>query len=219
MKKIFLITAAVIVGLSGLGFWAYHHYTSRDVATTEIGVEDNFFDFDIIVDNPLPISQQNNKIENEPDSNNKETTYKPDEQEGQNEKTNESQSEIPTATAPLTPEEQVKHKFEPVFQKLESAALDRLDTLTKNAWQEYKDHKEGKSSRSLIDISSIYMSAAKKLEKKVDNTFSKLMDQMKTEINESGINNDLLTEIEVHYRQAIKTKKSEIMDKVYEIMG
>jgi hypothetical protein len=58
------------------------------------------------------------------------------------------------------------------------------------------------------------MSAANKLQDKVDTTFYKILGQMKAELKANGLNYDLAKKAESSYKQAIAAKKSEMMDKV-----
>ena len=114
---------------------------------------------------------------------------------------------------PVT-EDQIRAKYEPIFRSLEEVALARLDALVQNAYAEYQSN-----SNSLVDISSRYMSAGNKLQNKVDNAFYSLLEKLKSELKDADLSMNLVNEVEVNYHQAIRSKKSEIMDKAYEFIG
>lgn len=227
MKKGLLITLAIILVLAGGGYGAYYYLTNKDVAPAEIGVADDFFDFDILIEDSVetpPASDKSTPSANsgsateqvEPALGNKQD---PDQDSTNKDKTTQAPDQAkPVKDEPVT-EDSIRAKYEPKFLALEDTALSRLDTLKENAWAEYQRNKAGESSSSLVDISSIYMSAGNKLQSKVDNAFYALLEKMKQELTDADLSMDLLNETELHYHQTIRSKKSEIMSKATDIMG
>lgn len=113
-----------------------------------------------------------------------------------------------STTIKTTKEEQIKAKYTAIFQDLQSIAMNKIDQLASRAIVEYKQGK------SITSLSSTYMSAANKLQEKVDEAFYQQLDRMKSELKANGLSNDLAIKAESTYKKAIAEKKSEMMDKV-----
>lgn len=230
MKKGLIITVSIILILAAGGYGTYYYFTNKDIEPAAIGVADDFFDFDSLISGISTPSSVTNSSNEAAMSDAKSQQVQPalggagtsssDSGTNHSNETNNSNvdpSADPPNAQPLpVTEDSIREKYEPVFRSLEETALTRLDTLMQNAYDEYKANKAGKSSSTLANISSRYMSAGNKLEDKVDDTFNTLLDQMEKELKEAKLSTALVSEIEEHYRETISSKKAEIMDKAYE---
>ncbi|GGG07706.1 hypothetical protein [Paenibacillus aceti] len=221
-RKPLWITLIVLVVLVGGGYGGYYYISHRDIQAADIGVEQDFFDFSDFGDLDSVLSgDPDDTAKGEKDG--QETSGNAtSEQNGQEPSTDGSQAEGGKSSnakdsthsdAPKDEKKRIEDKYSKVFKKLESTALSKLDTLAENALQDYR------TGRSLADLSSTYMSAANKLQSKVDSTFNSLLDQMKDELKEAGLDNELATKAESEYKQAIANKKSEMMKKVTKVSG
>lgn len=206
-----LLTSMIIVGVSWGGFY---HYTHKDIQASDIGLDSDFFDFsefnndsDTTTSKPSPeeeihdpTSDSETKTREDNDPSNKGSVSKSSEKSAMN---NNSSTTIKT-----TKEEQIKAKYTAIFQDLQSIAMNKIDQLASRAIVEYKQGK------SITSLSSTYMSAANKLQEKVDEAFYQQLDRMKSELKANGLSNDLAIKAESTYKKAIAEKKSEMMDKV-----
>lgn len=213
-KKILLSTLIVVLLLAGGGWWTVHHYTHRDISTADIGVEDNFFDFDEFIieadisDGDAAGIESDPSIDTEIDL----KTELPADHNVDTKKDSQETQVDPVSHAEKTPEAIVKQKYDKMFDNLQDVATSRLDTLANNALNDYK------SGRSLRDVSSTYMSAANNLQDKVDDTFNKALVRMKQELDEKGLDRNLTKEVEASYHEAIANKKSELTNQMIAII-
>lgn len=229
MKKGLLITLIIILILIAGGYGTYYYLTNKDVKPEAIGVAEDFFEFESMIEEMLDPSSSLRDPQGEamsgsesirvepalgssesssinPGSNNSDASHSGN-------KVNASTDQPEVDHQPVT-EDQIRAKYEPIFRSLEEVALARLDALVQNAYAEYQSN-----SNSLVDISSRYMSAGNKLQNKVDNAFYSLLEKLKSELKDADLSMNLVNEVEVNYHQAIRSKKSEIMDKAYEFIG
>lgn len=219
-KKILLSSLVLVLLVAGGAWWAFNYYTHRDVSTADIGVEDNFFDFDeFIIDDELlaegdgaPATED---VETLASSISGEADPKTTPAEPSTEKKADAKQEpkTPAANAGKDSTAALEKKYDKIFAKLQEAALARLDTLANNA---LKDYKEG---RSLRDVSSTYMSAANKLQDKVDSAFYIALNRMKKELDSKGLDHSLAKKAEGAYNKAIEKKKSDLTSKMLKIVN
>lgn len=212
-RKGLWITLVVLVIIAGAGYGGYYYMSHRDVQAEDIGVDQDFFDFSEFSDMDSGASGdlQDPGSGEEPAVNDLEQgTEDPTDDTSHNSTSNEAVSDQ-EEDHPGSSEDklqEIEDKYTKVFKSLESTALGKLDTLAENALHDYR------TGRSLADLSSTYMSAANKLQDKVDDAFYKLLDHMKAELKAAGYNNDLAKQAESEYKQAIADKKSEMLGKV-----
>lgn len=212
-RKALWITLIIVLILAGCGWGGFHYFTHKDVQAEDVGVDQSFFDFtEFEVGTKQPTGINNGKEEGKAptkevsgnlserpgNSNNDNVVTKPEADDEGQEQNND----------PKDKEQEIENKYSATFKSLESVATTKLNTLAENALKDYR------SGRSLTDLSSTYMSAANKLQDKVDTTFYKILGQMKAELKANGLNYDLAKKAESSYKQAIAAKKSEMMDKV-----
>ncbi|MBD7970579.1 hypothetical protein [Paenibacillus gallinarum] len=225
-RKGLWITLITLVILVGGGWGGYHFFTHKDVQAEDIGVDEDFFDFTEfgIGSSDLPVSSNGEEEdENSPEdetntsaentSGETATNPKPIKDKGKDNRP-ESGSDVAIQNQngeSKDIEKEIESKYSTTFQSLESAALSKLDTLAENALKDYK------SGRSLSNLSSTYMSAANKLQKKIDEVFNVQLKQMKAELKANGLDNDLALQAEAEYKEAIAAKKSEMLRKVAKV--
>lgn len=224
VKKGLIVTISVMLILAIGGYGAFNYLTKKDVEPAAIGVADDFFEFDNLIvglDAPSSLPHDNHDIiafdsqsqQVQPALGGKDSSIfssDPTHSDDSNPFTTSAEEK----NIPIT-EEHIRQKYEPVFLSLQETALVRLDTLVQRAYAEYQASQAGTNSHSLVNISSRYMSAGHKLEDKVDNAFYALLAQMKKELQDAQLSTHAVREIEGHYREAIQSKKDEIMDKAY----
>lgn len=232
-KKPLWITLIVLFVVGGAGWGGFYYITHRDVQAEDVGVEQDFFDFsefdlDLGPDTKLDTSSEDN-TDGKGNSTVEGNNGQPGDQTKESEKGGNSSNRVSTPPVKETPDKQdpekenlvqpidkkqeIETRYSTIFNRLESLALSKLDTLASNAIKDYK------AGRSLTDISSMYMSAANKLQDKVDGAFYNQLNRMKQELKANGINNELASKAEAAYNQAIAAKKSELMDSVVKISG
>lgn len=210
-----LLTSMIIVGVSWGGFY---HYTHKDIQASDIGLDSDFFDFsEFNKDSDTTISNPSQEKEIHELTSNSETKPREDKDPSVNGSVskssdkpamNNNSSTIVKTTVKATKKEQINEKYTAIFQNLQSIAMNKIDQLASRAIVEYKQGK------SITSLSSTYMSAANKLQEKVDEAFYQQLDRMKGELKANGLSNDLATKAESTYKKAIAEKKSEMMDKV-----
>lgn len=217
-RKALWITLIVLVVLVGGGYSGFYYITHRDVQAEDIGVEQDFFDFSDFNDVDSLASEDIGGTADSTDS--AAAGSGADKPASDSDKSVPQDNEKTSGTAetakPESAEDKLKAietKYTKVFSRLESTALSKLDTLAENALQDYR------TGRSVADLSSTYMSAANKLQDKVDGTFYNLLSDMKAELKAGGFNNDLAKKAEAEYKRAIANKKSQMLKKVSEVSG
>lgn len=221
-KKALWITLIVLLIIVGGGWAGIYQMTHRDIQAEDIGVEQDFFDFsefeleldpEAITDNqPNKDAQENNDINpsGEAKGGGKEPANSPSDEPPGKQELEESNPSTPVV---VDKEKEIENKYIGIFARLEDIALSRLDTLAANAIKDYK------AGRSIADISSVYTSAANKLQGKVDAAFYNQLNLMKNELKANGLDNSLAIQAETKYQQAISSKKSELMEKVVKFSG
>ncbi|MCG7406104.1 hypothetical protein MH117_01655 [Paenibacillus sp. ACRRX] len=222
-RKVGIVLVIILLIGAIAVWWGYEYITNREVSTQELGVATDFFDFSK-VDTSRPVGgvgtiHPDQSISGSPQptaesaANSGEQTGKRSQQEQlQTEGAQQPISGDGRTQAPIT-EESIRSRYIDWFESLQATAISRLDVLGKRAKADYKLYKAGKSNRSLADLTSLYMSAAKKLERNVDKSFYSRLEQMKSELKEHGFGIQLAEEAEAAYRAKIDHKKSQLMDK------
>ncbi|WP_054957488.1 hypothetical protein [Paenibacillus dakarensis] len=247
-KKPLWITLIVLLVLGGAGWGGFYYLTHKDIAAEDIGVDQDFFDFsefdlefnpDLIPDVEPTTDGKEVPSGKEGDPTGKEADKQPGQQPKDQPKDPKDSSiteKTPTASQkpqkpgkenvdqtkpakpaepakPIDKKQEIENKYSGVFERLESVALSKLDTLAEKALKDYR------AGRSLVDISSTYMSAANKLQDKVDGAFYIQLDRLKADLKANGLDNELAKKAESSYKAAIASKKNEMMEKVTKISG
>ncbi|WIV20012.1 hypothetical protein QPK24_04655 [Paenibacillus polygoni] len=224
-RKSLWITLLIMMIFIGGGWGGYHLFTHKDVQAEDIGVEVDFFDFPEfdIQSEELPVSSDGIEGLSSPKDDFK-AIY--GDTNGETATTNSSNAkdigEINSSNSVSSSkrdhnleskdiEKEIERKYTATFNILESKAISKIDKLAENALNDYK------SGRSLSDISSTYMSAANKLQKKLDEVFNDQLERMKAELKKNGLSNDLALQVKAEYKKAIATKKSEMLNKVSQV--
>ncbi|WP_018757156.1 hypothetical protein [Paenibacillus terrigena] len=216
-KKTLIVILGIVLILGGLGLYTYNYLFNRDVTADEIHADADFFDFSGVLDPGL------NTETNNGDSNDKSGDQSQNNSTATTDKKSEKEAKpVATKAEPISKEEvnklidgatsdkekEISEKYASTFVKLQSMAVSKLDILLKNAKKDYKG-----SDRSKSEIASIYMSAAKKLEKSVDGVFYDILGKMKQELKDAGLSTKMADKAEEAYKSTISKKKSEMMDK------
>ncbi|GAB7387953.1 hypothetical protein BSNK01_17900 [Bacillaceae bacterium] len=205
---IFLAGALILAG--GGAYGGYHYFFNRDIAPEEVHVNEDFFDFSKVIEEPA--SPAGNDGAPNADANDQ-PSLKEQAQEQQNATDVESRpSSMASKDGQLQTEEAIRAKYYPRFQRLQSEAVARLNQLAKNALADYQKSKKT-GEPSLSEIAAKYTSAAKKLEGGVDAAFYRLLDQMKNDLQTAGLPLDLAEEAERTYKAQIEQKKAELWSK------
>ncbi|WP_028546391.1 hypothetical protein [Paenibacillus taiwanensis] len=217
-----VLVVIIVLGVIGV-WWGYEYLTNREVSTQELGVDTDFFDFSKVdttqtVNNigtisPTQSASKQHLAATPTPNRDGQTGERSHEQHPQAEGIQQPSSGAGSAQASLS-ESSIRDRYTDWFESLQAVAIARLDVLGKKAKADYKLYKAGKSNRSLADLTSLYMSAAKKLEKNVDKSFYRRLDNMKAELKEHGFGGQLAEEAEAAYRLKIDTKKAQLMDKI-----
>jgi hypothetical protein len=129
-----------------------------------------------------------------------------------NSKNNISTIRNTSAREPLT-ETEIRNKYLPIFKELESEAIYRIEILFDSAYKEYKQkRKDGTLNKT--DLARKYLQAATQLENSVNATFNSLASKMKKELTQNNLSDQLVKEARQHYEEAIRSKKTEFLQKV-----
>lgn len=215
-RKALWITLITVLILAGCGWGGFHYLTHKDVQAEDVGVDQDFFDFsEFEVGSDKPSVSNSGKEEDKSPSkvDSENSNEEPSATNSENVDNNKTKAGSGDADQeqnidPKDKAQEIENKYSATFKSLESIATTKLNTLAENALKDYR------SGRSLTDLSSTYMSAANKLQNKVDTTFYKLLDEMKAELKANELNYDLAKKAESTYNQAIAAKKSDMLDKV-----
>lgn len=213
-KRGLLITLIIIILLVGGGWTSYYYMTHKDVQASDIGLDSDFFDFSEFSNNSDTVISKNEDEKRILDLTTKTETKTTENLESNVKDSASKSSEKPAKDNNSSPKvktiqkEQIEAKYTAIFQNLQSIAMNKIDQLASRAIVEYKQGK------SITSLSSTYMSAANKLQEKVDEAFYQQLERMKGELKANGLSNDLAIQAESAYKKAIAEKKSEMMDKV-----
>jgi len=232
VKKFLIILGVILSVLLLGGGWLYYDFTAPDpVIEQELQEElpEGFFEVS-------ELEKELNEFE-ETDSNGTEESSTPEEDtQNQNNNThtsknnktqtntsNESNSKHDPAKKEAAPAkktteqsitvESIDAKYAPRFQKLESIALNRLETLKDNAIAEYnRKKKEGTLDKGAL--AKKYLQAANKLEGAIETTFERLLSQMEHDLKVNNLPTDLVKKAKKEYQESMDEKKSEIYSKL-----
>ncbi|OPA80465.1 hypothetical protein BVG16_06970 [Paenibacillus selenitireducens] len=209
-KKVIIVIVSVLVVLGGVGFFAYKHLFDRNITTADIHTPEDFFEFPNLVIDP---GLNNNPSDTNPPATDKTTTEKETNDVSKSAtKTKETKDNKQVndliKDASSDKEADIAKKYASTFVQLENMAVSKLDLLMNNAKQDLTSKEKTK-----VDIASIYMSAAKKLEKSVNGVFYEILDKMKKELSDAGLSSKMADQAEKSYKNTISKKKDEMMDK------
>lgn len=106
----------------------------------------------------------------------------------------------------------IEQKYLPKFEEIEQNAVTELNHLIDEAYIEYQVKKE--KGEITLPILFAYLEKGKKLEKDVENEFQSLLSQMKKEIKENGLSEDLTYPFEKQYVKSKRKNKLQILKNV-----
>lgn len=130
------------------------------------------------------------------------------EQEQEKATANQRESEHQPAT-----EESIIGSYEPAIRALEQAALNKIDELLAEGYQEYRQKQE-EGSFEMLHFAKKYTQAADKLEKSLDTAFYGLLAELEQELNDQQLPTSKVKEFEEEYKAKIKELRSELMNSI-----
>lgn len=216
-KKTLIVILGILLILGGVGLYTYNYLFNRDVTADEIHADADFFDFSGVLDPGL-----NTGVDTDKSSDTSKQTTNGNSTTSTDKKGEKEAKPVAAKAEPISKEEvnkliegatsdkekEISEKYASTFVKLQSMAVSKLDILLGNAKKDYKE-----SDKSKSEIASIYMSAAKKLEKSVDGVFYDILGKMKQDLKDAGLSSQMADKAEDAYKSTISKKKSEMMDK------
>lgn len=112
--------------------------------------------------------------------------------------------------------EDIKGKYVPAFESLESQANSKINSLIDKAISEYTTKKQAGEDISYGYLYNKYVSAANELETKTDTAFSSVLTAFQTELKTNGFSSELAEEFEQQYENTKEARKSALMKKAME---
>ncbi|MCT8137423.1 hypothetical protein H1D32_06490 [Anaerobacillus sp. CMMVII] len=107
---------------------------------------------------------------------------------------------------------ELNEKFLPRFEEIEMQAVNKLNNLIDEAYREYVIKKEhGKATLPLLFS---YVDKGNQLEKEIDLAFQSLLMELKTEIKEKGLPEDIATHYEQQYTKSKRRNKLKILKNI-----
>lgn len=106
-------------------------------------------------------------------------------------------------------QKRIEEKYLPMFEKIESEAVIRLNNLIDEAYFEYEKKKENGEITFPLLIS--YVEKGKKLEEEIDEAFQAVLVQFKKEIREKNLPEDITYPYENQYVKSKRKNKLAIL--------
>ncbi|WLR52973.1 hypothetical protein LC040_08845 [Bacillus tianshenii] len=116
------------------------------------------------------------------------------------------------------PAAEVKEKYEPKFEKLETNANEQINELAQQAYKEYKQKKANGEDVSLLSLYAKYKSKGDELEQEMDKEFQKVYDNLVQDLEAKGLDKDKAKEYKQQYEQAKEERKDALMKKAMDEM-
>lgn len=121
--------------------------------------------------------------------------------------------ESPDIESGKVAQEAIIASYEPHFTSLSNEAIKRLEALFEEAYNEYElNKKEGTLDR--VKLTAKYIQAGKLLEKQVDYSFYKLLNQMEQELKDNNLSTHIIEEVEATYLADKEEKKKELFERM-----
>jgi ABC-type cobalt transport system substrate-binding protein len=112
----------------------------------------------------------------------------------------------------------IKDKYRPVFQSLESQANGKIDALMARAIGEYHQKKANNASISYSYFYQKYTSAGRDLESKTDSTFNYIYNALEKELKENGYSGSHAKVFREQYEETKKARESALLNKAREAL-
>ena len=111
--------------------------------------------------------------------------------------------------------EDIIERYEPLFENLQDTASERLENLFQAALTEYNERKKA-GTYDRFQLTNKYIQAGKLLEKKVDESFYLMLNQMESELKRRELPTAVITEIEEAYKETKSEKMQELFRRLRE---
>lgn len=112
----------------------------------------------------------------------------------------------------------IKDKYRPVFQSLESQANGKIDALMSRAISEYHQKKASNASISYSYFYQKYTSAGRDLEGKTDSTFNYIYNALENELKEQGYSVSHAKVFREQYEETKRARESALLNKAKEAL-
>lgn len=111
--------------------------------------------------------------------------------------------------------EDIIERYEPLFDNLHDTATERLENLFQAALTEYNERKKA-GTYDRFQLTNKYIQAGKLLEKRVDESFYLMLNQMESELKRKELPTEVITEIETAYEETKSEKMQELFGRLRE---
>ena len=105
--------------------------------------------------------------------------------------------------------EDIIERYEPLFENLQDTATERLENLFQAAITEYNEQKKA-GTYDRFKLTNKYIQAGKLLEKRVDESFYLMLNQMESELKRKELPTEVITEVETAYKETKSEKMQEL---------
>jgi ABC-type cobalt transport system substrate-binding protein len=112
----------------------------------------------------------------------------------------------------------IKNRYRPVFESLQSQANGKIDALTSRAFQEYQTQKSNGESISFSYFYQKYSSAGKELESITDETFNYIYSALESELKEYGYSPSHANDFKEQYAAAKQERENALLNKAKEAL-
>jgi ABC-type cobalt transport system substrate-binding protein len=112
----------------------------------------------------------------------------------------------------------IKDRYRPVFESLQSQANGKIDALTSRAFQEYQTQKSNGESISFSYFYQKYSSAGKELESVTDETFNYIYSALESELKENGYSPSHANDFKEQYAAAKQQREKALLNKAKEAL-
>jgi ABC-type cobalt transport system substrate-binding protein len=112
----------------------------------------------------------------------------------------------------------IKDRYRPVFESLQSQANGKIDALTSRAFQEYQTQKSNGESISFSYFYQKYSSAGKELESVTDETFNYIYSALENELKENGYSPSHANDFREQYAAAKQQREKALLNKAKEAL-
>jgi ABC-type cobalt transport system substrate-binding protein len=112
----------------------------------------------------------------------------------------------------------IKDKYRPVFQSLESQANGKIDALMSRAIGEYHQKKANNASISYSYFYQKYTAAGRDLEGKTDSTFNYIYNALENELKEQGYSASHAKVFREQYEETKRARESALLNKAKEAL-
>jgi ABC-type cobalt transport system substrate-binding protein len=156
----------------------------------------------------------NNNNKTDKDKNN--TSNSSIDSQGENSESS-SNNEERTAEEEVTVAD-IKDRYRPVFESLQSQANGKIDALTSRAFQEYQSQKSKGESISFSYFYQKYSSAGKELESVTDEMFNYIYSALESELKKNGYSPSHANDFREQYAAAKQQREKALLNKAKEAL-